>query len=104
MSTGPSLDGKTLKGSKDGTKKGVHLLSAVLHESKMIIAQATVGEKTNEIPIAQKMLENLASLEGSVITADALNTQVNTAQVIVIKKSRLCFHSKGQSTEATGLS
>lgn len=98
-----SLDGKTLKGSKDGSKKGVHLLSAILHESKIIIAQAMVGEKTNEIPIAQKMLENLGNLEGAVITTDALNTQVETAQVI-IKKSRLCLPGQGQPAQAASLS
>ena len=86
-----SLDGKTLRGSKDGEKRGVHLLSAVLHESKIIIAQATVGEKTNEIPVAQKMLENLPMLEGSVITADAMNTQVKTAQTIVKKKPTMFY-------------
>lgn len=81
-----SLDGKTLRGSKDGEKKGIHLLGAVLHGSKAIIAQATVGEKTNEIPIAQKMVENFPDIEGAIITTDALNTQVNTAQVIIKKR------------------
>ena len=46
---GIAIDGKTLRGSHNGVKKGVHLLSAVIHKEGVIIAQEEVDEKTNEI-------------------------------------------------------
>ena len=45
-----AVDGKTLRRSHDGEKKAIHLLSALLHEEKIVVAQKAVGEKTNEIP------------------------------------------------------
>lgn len=42
-----AIDGKTLRGSHDGDKKARHLLSALLHEEKTVVAQKEVGEKTN---------------------------------------------------------
>ena len=50
-----------------------------------IIAQEQVENKTNEIPVAQAVIESL-DIEGAVITADALHTQEKTAEIIVKKK------------------
>jgi len=82
---GVAIDGKTLRGSRDGEKKGVHLLSAVVHGSGVVVAQMSVSEKTNEIPCARPLLAEL-DIEGSVVTADALHTQKETARYIVEKK------------------
>lgn len=79
---GVAIDGKTLRGSRDGEKKGVHLLSAVVHGSGVVVAQMSVSEKTNEIPCAKPLLAEL-ELEGAVVTADALHTQKETARHIV---------------------
>lgn len=80
-----AFDGKTLRGSKHGNKKGLHLLGAMLHEEKVILAQVVVGEKTNEIPIAQQMLKNIENMEGSIMTFDALHTQEETARIVVME-------------------
>ena len=79
---GVAIDGKTLRGSRDGKKKGVHLLSAVVHGSGVVVAQMSVSDKTNEIPCAKPLLAEL-ELEGAVVTADALHTQKETARHIV---------------------
>lgn len=79
---GVAIDGKTLRGSRDGEKKGVHLLSAVVHGSGVVVAQMSVSDKTNEIPCAKPLLAEL-ELEGAVVTADALHTQKETARHIV---------------------
>lgn len=80
-----AIDGKTLRGSHDGETKALHLLSALLHEEKIVVAQKAVGTKTNEIPEVRNLLAPL-NIEGAVITVDALNTQVETATCIVREK------------------
>jgi predicted transposase YbfD/YdcC len=82
---GISIDGKTLRGSRDGEKKGVHLLSAVVHGSGVVVAQMRVSDKTNEIPCVKPLLAEL-DLKGAVVTADALHTQKETARHIVEDK------------------
>jgi hypothetical protein len=83
-----ALDGKVLNGSGFGTDKGIQLLAAVVHKEGKIIAQEQVSSKTNEIPVAQKMLKELP-IEGAIITADALHTQQDTAEIIIKKKQIL---------------
>jgi hypothetical protein len=80
-----SVDGKTLRGSRDGAKAAVHLLSAIVHGSGTVVAQVAVGEKTNEIPRIKDLLAEL-DLKGGVVTADAMHTQRETARYIVEEK------------------
>lgn len=80
-----SVDGKTVRGSRDGERKAIHLLSAVVHESSTVVAQVAVGEKTNEITHVKPLLANL-NIEGAVVTADALLTQHKIADFIVKEK------------------
>jgi len=80
-----AVDGKTVRGSHDGNKKAIHLLSAVLASEGVTVAQRRVEEKTNEIPQIKPLLEPL-DLKGSVVTADALHTQKETAAYIVEEK------------------
>jgi hypothetical protein len=82
--SGMALDGKTLRGSRTDDQAAVHLLSAFMHELELVLGQHAVGDKTNEIPIARDLLETL-SLEGLLITCDALHTQRETAELIVEK-------------------
>ena len=78
-----AVDGKTLRGSHDGEKRSVQLLSIVDHEDGTIIAQREIGSKTNEIPVVQKLLPEL-DIRGSVVTGDALHTQDKTGEVVVV--------------------
>lgn len=82
---GIALDGKTLRGSRDGDKKGVHLLSAVVHGSTVVVAQTRVSDKTNEIPCVKPLLAKL-DIAGAVVTADAMHTQKETARHLVEDK------------------
>jgi predicted transposase YbfD/YdcC len=82
---GIALDGKRLRGSRDGETKGVHLLSAVVHGSGVVVAQMSVSEKTNEIPCVKPVLSEL-NLEGAIVTADSLHTQKETARHLVEDK------------------
>jgi len=91
---GLAVDGKTLRRSHDGNKKPVHLLSALLHEEKVIIAQRNVESKTNEITQFKPLLQNLP-LEGMVVTADPMHCQVEHARFLVMdKKAHFIFMVK----------
>jgi hypothetical protein len=96
LSTGIAIgiDGKTLRGARrdDGTK--VHLLSAFIHQQGITLAQKEVSAKSNEIPAAIPLLEQL-DLKNKIITADALHTQKDLARFIVREKQAdYCFTVK----------
>lgn len=71
-----ALDGKSVRGAATNEQKAPHLLSFCTHSSQEILVQVRVGEKTNEIPVAQQLLPCLP-VAGRVYTADAMHTQVN---------------------------
>lgn len=79
----PSLDGKTLRGSYDNKngEKALHLLMAFCTNNKLILGHVDVAKsKTNEIPLAQKLIAELGLAEGSVYTLDALHCQKKLLQ------------------------
>ena len=82
---GLSVDGKTLRGAHDAGQTAPHLLSAILHQEGLVLAQCAVGEKTNEIPELPHLLAPL-SIEGAVVTADAMHAQEETARYVVEEK------------------
>jgi hypothetical protein len=102
-----SLDGKTLRGSRDGDRPAVHLLAAITHAEGVVVAQSQVEEKSNEIPGAKPLLENL-DLRGATVTADAMHTQKDLARHLVEalldrrRGRRLRPHRQGEPTDATG--
>jgi DDE_Tnp_1-associated/Transposase DDE domain len=77
-----SLDGKTLCGSARVLKKGVHLLSLVVHGSGVVLAQNRVDEKTNEHKGALELLEKVL-LKDVVIVGDAAFCHRDLCQQIV---------------------
>lgn len=71
-----AVDGKTLRGSKRGEDgKALQLLSAVTHQLRLTIAQREIEEKSNEIPALEPLLESIPRMEGSLVTADAMQCQ-----------------------------
>ncbi len=68
-----AVDGKVLRGSAKENKSAVSVLSAVLAESKLIIAHKEIEEKSNEIPALQELIGELD--ESFSYGFDALNTQ-----------------------------
>lgn len=72
-----SLDGKTLRGSFDNfnDQKAIQVFSAMFKNQQIILAhEKVINEKTNEIPIAQKLIKDL-NLQGCLFTADAMHCQ-----------------------------
>ena len=78
------LDGKTVRGAKDAAGNQRHLLAALAGRtagSSVVAAQAEVGVKTNEVPMAKAVLGQI-DLNGKLVTADALHTVKATAEFI----------------------
>jgi len=78
------LDGKAVRGARNPDGTQVRLLAALVGPdaaSSVIAAQAAVGAKTNEVPVAAVVLDQL-DLHGKVVTADALHTVKATARLI----------------------
>lgn len=71
-----SLDGKAIRGSFDNLndQKMVQIFSAFLTDKNIILAHEKIDEKTNEIPMAQKLVKELG-IDKSVFTLDALHCQ-----------------------------
>jgi hypothetical protein len=89
-----ALDGKRLRGARLSSGKTVNLVAAVAHGSAEVVAQEEVDEKTNEIKVAKSLLDKV-DIEGKVVTADALHTQVDLAEYIKSRKAYYVFCVKG---------
>ncbi len=76
-----AVDGKTVRGAAAPQQAAPHLLAFCTHTSQETLLQAPVGEKTNEIPVAQALVPDL-SWNGRVCTADALHTQTAFVRAI----------------------
>ncbi|SDY18277.1 Predicted transposase YbfD/YdcC associated with H repeats [Allochromatium warmingii] len=76
------VDGKTLRGSRDGATPGVHLISAFASRARWVLAQQTVGEKTNEITAIPDLL-GLLDLHGATVSLDAMGCQKAIARTLV---------------------
>jgi DDE family transposase len=88
-----AIDGKTLRGARRQGGGQVHLLSAMLHGTGVILGQCEVEEKSNEIPAAPQLLDRL-ELSGMTVTADALHTQRELAEFLVNKGADYVFTVK----------
>ncbi|MEV6985811.1 ISAs1 family transposase [Sphaerisporangium sp. NPDC051017] len=78
------LDGKTVRGAKDGEGNQRHLLAAMIGppDKAVVAAQAEVdGAKPRETVTVRDLLKRM-DLTGTVVTADALHTVKATAEQI----------------------
>ena len=76
------VDGKAVRGSRDGANPAVHLVSAFAGQARWVLAQQAVAEKSNEITAIPDLLA-LLDLHGAVVSADAMGCQRAIAQTIV---------------------
>jgi predicted transposase YbfD/YdcC len=89
-----AIDGKALRGSRSGETTHLHAVSAWACEAGITLAQAFVGEKSNEITAIPELLEML-NLKGAVVTIDAMGTQRAIAGKIVEKGGDYILSVKG---------
>jgi predicted transposase YbfD/YdcC len=91
------LDGKAVRGAKDADGNQVRLLAALAGPdaaASVVAAQAEVGRKTNEVPMATVVLDRI-DLEGKIVTADALHTVKATANHIRERGGEFVLPVKG---------
>jgi predicted transposase YbfD/YdcC len=90
------IDGKTLRGSYDRENqiKALHSVSAWASEHQLVLGQQRVDGKSNEITAIPHLLE-LLSLEGTIITLDAMGTQRAIAEQIIKGKGDYILALKG---------
>jgi predicted transposase YbfD/YdcC len=80
-----AVDGKTLRGARDAQGRQVHLLAAMDHATRAVLAQRHVDGAPGEVPGLRPLLDGL-DLAGVVVTADALHTHADAAQFLVAQK------------------
>ena len=83
-----AIDGKTSRHTHDRRKgaKALHTLSAYATTTRLVLAQRSVPEKTNEITAIPELLDDLAErgqLKGALVSIDAMGCQVESADKIV---------------------
>lgn len=83
-----ALDGKTVRSTNKMSRNNssLHIISAQISELGLTLAQKGVDAKTNEIPTVQELLNEL-NIKGTVIVADALNCQKETAEIVIKQKA-----------------
>lgn len=77
-----ALDGKVLRGSGRHDGKPLQLLSAVTHHLRLTLNQIAIEQKSNEIPALKPLLRRVAVPPGTLVTADALHCQQESARFI----------------------
>lgn len=91
-----AIDGKTSRrsGAKRQGKAAIHVVSAFAAHRRLVLGQVKVAEKSNEISAIPKLLE-LLTIDGTVITIDAMGCQREIARKIVDKKADYVLALKG---------
>lgn len=89
-----SLDGKTLRGSRDDDCSVIHMVSAWAGKAGIVPGQQRVNEKSNEITAIPELLD-LISVENCIITSDAMSCQKNTVKKICEKNCDYVICLKG---------
>ncbi len=90
-----AVDGKAIcSTAKAGDPhRALQILSAYVTSSGIILAQESIHEKTNEIPVFQEMLTYL-DVESKTVTADAMHCQRETCRRIIQRKGDYLFGLK----------
>lgn len=78
-----ALDGKSVRGALREDGRCVHLFSAMVHGTGIVIGQEEVDEKSNEITAFAPLLASIGDISGWLITADAMHTQREHARLVV---------------------
>jgi predicted transposase YbfD/YdcC len=91
-----AIDGKTVRRSADkkGAKAAIHMVSAFAARQRLVLGQVKVAEKSNEIVAIPRLLD-MMSIEGAVVTIDAMGCQRDIAQKIIDKKADYILALKG---------
>lgn len=95
-----AIDGKCLRRSFDNAseRSAIHLVSAFAAQSRLVLGQQKVAEKSNEITAIPELLK-LLSLQGATVTIDAMGCQKAIAQQIVERGANYVLALKGNQPD-----
>ena len=90
-----AVDGKTSRRTHDRgrDRKPLHLVSAFATQQRLVLGQQATAEKSNEITAIPLLLDRLM-LKGSIVTIDAMGTQIEIAEKIIEKEADYCLALK----------
>lgn len=79
-----AVDGKKLRRSHDQAagKAAIYMVSAWATENQLVLGQAKVAEKSNEITAIPELLR-LLDISGCIVTIDAIGTQTEITETII---------------------
>ncbi len=77
-----AIDGKSVRGARDGKKHPLHIVSAWSSHNSMLLGQVRTAEKSNEITAIPELLK-LLDIEGCIVTIDAMGCQKAIAKDII---------------------
>lgn len=79
-----AIDGKTLRRSFDRAagRSALHVVTAFGADARLSFGQRAVAPGENEITAARALLATL-TLEGALVTGDAIHAQAETAQIVI---------------------
>jgi predicted transposase YbfD/YdcC len=89
-----AIDGKTIRGSADGTCRPAHIVSAFSTELGIVFGQERVDQKSNEITAIPELLEALY-VKGFLVSIDAMGCQKEIAKKIIDKGGDYLLMVKG---------
>ena len=89
-----AIDGKTSRRTRGKGKAALHLVSAFAARQRLVLGQAKVADKSNEIVAIPRLLD-LLQLEGAIVTIDAMGCQRDIARRIIDKKADYILALKG---------
>jgi predicted transposase YbfD/YdcC len=91
-----AIDGKTLRRAytQGGAKAPIHMISAWSSRQRLVLGQAKVADKSNEITAIPDLLD-LITLKGSIVTIDAMGCQKEIARKIKGKEADYVLALKG---------
>lgn len=89
-----ALDGKVVRGSRDGGTPGLHLLAAYAPQASAVVAQMRVEATTNEHKAALRLLAVLPPLRGAVVTADAMFTHADVCREVLGRGGEYVLYAK----------
>ena len=96
-----AVDGKTICGSKTGSHKAYHVVSAFAAENQLVLGEIVTDEKSNEITAVPELLESL-NIEDSIVTADAMSCQKEIVKKIREGKADYVISLKGNHPALLG--
>lgn len=89
-----AIDGKTMRGNTKNGEKPNHIVTAWNREDGYSLGQSAVDEKSNEIKAILKLLDKI-SIKNSVVTIDAMGTQMTIAEKLKNQKGDYILAVKG---------